>query len=85
MSRRRAALELALAYSLILAVIWTPDPWQRVFYIAAVVALAAILALSFQGPRALGIRRTSPRHRNRRYRRAPHAARAAPAQPGRRH
>jgi hypothetical protein len=59
MSRRRALLELALAYTLILLVIWTPNPFQRIFYIAAVIALAAILAFSFQGPRALGIRRTN--------------------------
>ena len=59
LTRTRAALELALAYILILVVIWTPNPWQRIFYIAAVVALAAILALSFEGPSALGIRRTN--------------------------
>ena len=59
MSRRRALLELALAYTLILLVIWTPAPWQRIFYIAAVIALAAILILSFQGPRALGLRLTN--------------------------
>ena len=55
MTRRRAILELALAYTLILLVIWTPNPWQRIFYIAAVIALAAILALSFQSPQALGL------------------------------
>lgn len=53
----RALLELALAYILILIVIWTPNPWQRIFYIAAVIALALILAFSFQSARALGIRR----------------------------
>ena len=52
---RRALLELALAYILILVVIWTPNPWQRIFYIAAVLALAAILILSFQSTRALGL------------------------------
>ena len=59
MTRRRALLELTLAYTLILAVIWTPNPWQRIFYIAAVIALAAILILSFQGPRALGLQLTN--------------------------
>ena len=59
MTRRRAALELALAYTLILLVIWTPAPWQRIFYIATVVTLAAILILSFQGPRALGLQLTN--------------------------
>ena len=53
--RTRAILELALAYTLIMLVIWTPNPWQRIFYIAAVIALALIIALSFQSTRALGI------------------------------
>jgi membrane protease YdiL (CAAX protease family) len=56
---RRAILELSLSYTLILLVIWTPNPWQRVFYIAAVIALAAILALSFQSCDKLGLRRTN--------------------------
>ena len=55
LTRTRAILELALAYTLIILVIWTPNPWQRIFYIAAVIALAAILALSFQSARALGL------------------------------
>jgi membrane protease YdiL (CAAX protease family) len=59
MSRRRAILELALAYTLILAVIWTPNPYQRVFYIAAVITLAAILTLSFQSRDKLGLRLTN--------------------------
>ncbi|HEX5284054.1 MAG TPA: CPBP family glutamic-type intramembrane protease [Bryocella sp.] len=48
MSRRRALLELAVSYTLILLVIWTPHSVQRVLYIAAVIVLAAILVLSFQ-------------------------------------
>ena len=59
MTRRRAALELALAYTLILIVIWTPNPWQRICYIAAVIALAAILIFSFQSARALGLQLTN--------------------------
>ena len=59
LTRRRALLELALSYILILLVIWTPNPWQRIFYIAAVITLAAILAFSFEGPRAFGLRRTN--------------------------
>jgi len=55
MTRRRAILELTLAYTLILVVIWTPNPWQRIFYIAAVITLALILAFSFQSARALGL------------------------------
>jgi len=59
MTRRRAILELALAYALILLVIWTPNPWQRIFYIAAVIVLAAILTFSFEGCTRLGLRRTN--------------------------
>jgi len=59
MTRRRAILELTLSYALILLVIWTPNPWQRVFYIAAVIVLAAILAFSFEGCTRLGLRRTN--------------------------
>jgi membrane protease YdiL (CAAX protease family) len=55
LTRTRAILELVLAYTLILAVIWTPKPWQRVFYIAAVIALAAMIAFSFQSAPALGL------------------------------
>ena len=59
LTRRRAILELALAYTLILLVIWTPRPCQRIVYIAAVIAVAAILVFSFRSARALGIRRTN--------------------------
>ncbi len=59
LTRRRALLELALSYTFILLVIWTPYPWQRIFYIAAVITLAAILAFSFQSCDKLGIRRTN--------------------------
>ncbi|HEY4008857.1 MAG TPA: CPBP family glutamic-type intramembrane protease [Acidobacteriaceae bacterium] len=59
MTRRRALLELALGYGLILFVIWTPNPFQRIFYIAAILSLAAILVLSFQGCDQLGLRRTN--------------------------
>ncbi len=59
LTRTRAILELILAYVLILLVIWTPNPWQRIFYIAAVIALAAILALAFENRDKLGLRRTN--------------------------
>ncbi len=39
--RRRDILELALGYGLILAVLWTPPPWQRRLYLVAAVFLAA--------------------------------------------
>ncbi|HEV2577278.1 MAG TPA: CPBP family glutamic-type intramembrane protease [Acidobacteriaceae bacterium] len=59
MSRRRALLELAVSYTLILLVIWTANPLQRILYITAVIVLAAILILSFQGCDKLGLRRTN--------------------------
>lgn len=59
LTRRRALLELILAYALILLVIWTPNPSQRIFYISAVIVLAAILVLAFEGMHNLGIRRTN--------------------------
>ena len=59
MTRRRAIVELTLAHTLILLVIWTPNPWQRIFYIASVITLAAIFILSFQSARALGLRVTN--------------------------
>lgn len=59
MSRRRALLELTVSYTLIVLVIWTPNPLQRILYITAVIVLAAILAFSFQGCGNLGLRRTN--------------------------
>jgi membrane protease YdiL (CAAX protease family) len=53
---RRDLLELAIGYALILIVIWTPRPWQRLFYCAATLYLIAILWLSFPGWRTLGLR-----------------------------
>ena len=38
--------EIAIAYGLILAVIWTPRPWQRFLWLVAVAALAAMTCLS---------------------------------------
>jgi len=54
--RRRDLLELAIGYALILIVIWTPRPWQRLFYCAATLYLAAVLWLSFPGWQTLGLR-----------------------------
>lgn len=54
---RRDALELVLGYGLILAVIWTPRPWQRALYALAAVVLAGIMAMSFRTLADMGIRR----------------------------
>lgn len=59
LTRRRALLELAVAYVLILLVIWTPGSIQRLFYIAAVFGLAAILTISFETCDKLGLRLTN--------------------------
>ncbi len=55
-SKRRDTLELAVAYGLILLVIWTPRPWQRVLWLVAAAALASILCLSFDGLKPMGMR-----------------------------
>lgn len=56
-SRRRELIELAAGYGLILAVIWTPRPWQRGLYAVAALTLAAMMALSFRSLGAMGLRR----------------------------
>jgi membrane protease YdiL (CAAX protease family) len=55
-SKRRDALEIAIAYALIMAVEWTPRPLQRVLWIVAAVGLAFIVWRSFDGWRAMGFR-----------------------------
>lgn len=56
-SRPRALAELAVAYALILSVIWSPRPWQRLLWIIAVAGVAAMMARSWDGRRSLGLRR----------------------------
>lgn len=55
-SRRRVAIEIAVAYALILAVEWTPRPLQRVLWIVAVAGVIVITCISFDGWRAMGFR-----------------------------
>ena len=55
-SKRRDLLELAIAYGLILAVIWTPRPSQRFLWIVAAAFIAAVTCLSFDGRKAMGLR-----------------------------
>lgn len=54
-SRRRDLVEIAVAFWLILIVIWTPRPWQQLLWWVAVAGIAAIIANSFEGVRALGL------------------------------
>src|ERR1700721_2281662 len=54
-SNRRILLEVAAAYALIMLVIWTPRPWQKILWWIAAAAVAAIAAASFNGIQALGL------------------------------
>jgi membrane protease YdiL (CAAX protease family) len=58
-SRRRDIAELAIAYGLILLVIWTPRSWQRILWWVAAAAVVAIAASSFEGLQAMGVRRAN--------------------------
>jgi hypothetical protein len=55
--KRRDLKEIAIAYGLILAVIWTPRPWQSVLWGVAAIGLSALIFLSFEGFAAMGLRR----------------------------
>ncbi len=56
-SKRRAAIELAVAYALILSVIWSPRPLQRVLWLVAVAGVAIMMSRSWDGRLAIGLRR----------------------------
>jgi len=56
-SPRRDLIELAVAYTLILLVIWSPRPWQGILRWVAAAAVLAIAAFSFEGLQAMGLRR----------------------------
>jgi len=53
-SKRRAAAEIAVAYLLILSVIWTPRPLQRFLWVAAAAGIAVIVWRSFEGWKPMG-------------------------------
>jgi membrane protease YdiL (CAAX protease family) len=55
-NKRRALLELSIPYGLILLVIWTPRPWQKVLWWVAAAAIVAIFWMSFDRMVALGLR-----------------------------
>lgn len=54
--RPRDWLEIAVAYALILSVIWTPRPMQRFLWIVAAAAVIGITAVSFDGWKTMGFR-----------------------------
>ena len=60
--RRRDLFELSAGYGLILLVIWTPNPWQRVLYWVAAAFLLAVSWRSFDGWSGMGLRRTNLLH-----------------------
>jgi hypothetical protein len=53
---RRDLVELAVGYTLILIVIWTPRPWQRMIYFVAAGFIIAATWRSFPGWSAMGLR-----------------------------
>jgi len=54
--KRRDLFELSVGYSLILLVIWTPEPWQRPLYLAAVLFILVASWRSFDSWAAMGLR-----------------------------
>jgi hypothetical protein len=56
-SRRRAFVEIAIAYGLILLVIWTPRPVQSKLWWVAAASVVVISAISWDGVDAMGLRR----------------------------
>lgn len=55
-TRRRDLAEVAIAFGLILTVLWTPRPWQQLLWWVAIAVIGALIAMSFQGFRAAGLR-----------------------------
>ena len=55
-SKGRDLAELAVGYGLIVGTIWTPRPWQRLFYLSAIVLLAVFIWRGFESWRAMGFR-----------------------------
>jgi membrane protease YdiL (CAAX protease family) len=58
-TRLRDLLELSIGYALIMLVIWTPRPWQRLFYCSAIIYIAFVLWTSFRSVQAMGLRTTN--------------------------
>lgn len=58
-SKLRNLTETAIAYGLILLVIWSPRPWQRYLWWVAAVSVVIITCISFEGRTAMGLRLTN--------------------------
>jgi membrane protease YdiL (CAAX protease family) len=52
----RDLVELAVGYTLILIVIWTPRPWQKIIYFVAAAFIILATSISFPGAKAMGLR-----------------------------
>jgi hypothetical protein len=55
LERRRDLIEVLLGYTAILAVIWTPNPMQRILYWVACAIIVTIVALRRQNLESLGL------------------------------
>ena len=55
-SHTRDLVELAVGYTLILIVIWTPRPWQKIIYFVAAAFIILATSISFPGVKAMGLR-----------------------------
>ncbi len=58
-SKRRDWTEIGVAYALIMAVVWTPRPLQRVLWVVAAAGIVFILWRSFDGWAAMGLRKAN--------------------------
>jgi hypothetical protein len=54
--RARDLVELAIGYALILIVIWTPRPWQKIIYFVAAAFIILATSISFPGAKPMGLR-----------------------------
>jgi membrane protease YdiL (CAAX protease family) len=54
--KRRDWSEIAIAYGLILSVVWSPRPAQRVLWVLAAAAVVVITSISFDGWKTMGFR-----------------------------
>ena len=52
----RDLIEIAIAFGLILIVIWTPRPWQELLWWVALVAIVTMICLSLESLSAMGLR-----------------------------
>lgn len=55
-SIQRDLVELAVGYLLVLAAVWTPQPWSRALFFLGLGWVALVTLLSGEGPAALGLK-----------------------------